>query len=166
MKHLFLKLKNKLKMKSLSQIVQSVMASNGIRYSSSDTNNAIQFGISAQNGNWQSYVHMQEETRKITFTSVCPIHTPDSRKTAICELLNRINETLFWGRFCMDVEDGEIRFQVSAAFPGSYVVDETINCMLQVNLQTFDTYMPALIAVIYGHNEPSLAFLEVQQAEA
>ncbi len=152
-------------MKSLHQSVTSVLTSNGIRFSESEDNYGIRFGISAHNGNWQAFSHFQEDGRRIAFTSVCPIHAPDHRKTAICELLNRINDTIFMGRFAMDVEDGEIRYQVSAAFPESYISDETLNLMFHINLQTFDTYLPALIAVIYGHNEPALAFLETQKAE-
>lgn len=153
-------------MKTLSESVRAVLASNGMRYTVNDENTVFRFGVSAKNGNWQVFITQQEESRKLAIASVCPIHTPDARKAAMCELLNRINDNIFIGRFSMDVEDGEIRFQTSAAFPGSYLGDETIDCMFHTNLMTFDTYLPALIAVIYGHNEPALAFLETQQAEA
>jgi hypothetical protein len=166
MKQLLLKLKNIISMKSLFESVTSVLTLNGIKYDINDEQNRIRFGISARNGNWQVVINIDEETRKLSFSSVCPIHTPDSRQTAMCELLNRMNDSIFMGRFSMDVEDGEIRFQTSAAFPESYLGDETVNWMFQSNVTTFDTYLPALIAVIYRHNEPALAFLETQQVEA
>lgn len=166
MKQLFLKLKNIIRMKTLFQSVTSVLSSNGIRYSVNDEQNFIRLGISGRNGNWQVAIHIQEETRRICFTSSCPIFTPDARQTAMCELLNRINDSIFMGKFSMDVEDGEIRYSTSAAFPESYLGDETLSCMFHTNIITFDTYLPALIAVIYRHNEPALAFLEVQEVEA
>lgn len=153
-------------MKTLFETVTTVLTSNGINFSTNDEQTVIRFGIGAKNGNWQVFINVQEESRKLSISSVCPIHTPDSRQTAMCELLNRMNDSIFMGRFSMDVEDGEIRFQTAAVFPESYLGDETVNCMFYTNINTFDTYMPAMIAVIYRHNEPALAFLETQEVAA
>lgn len=153
-------------MKTLFQTVASVLSSNGIRYSVNDEQTSFLLGICAKNGNWQVVINIHEATRRISVTSICPIFTPDARQSAMCELLNRINDNIFLGKFSMDVEDGEIRYSTSAAFPESYVSDETLSCMFHTNISTFDTYLPALIAVIYRHNEPALAFLEIQEVEA
>jgi hypothetical protein len=165
MKQLFLKLKNIIAMKTLFESVASVLTSNEIKYEVNDEHDRIRFGIGAKNGNWQVYINMDEETRRLTIASACPIHAPNARKSAMCELLNRMNDNIFMGRFSMDVESGEIRYSTAAAFPESYLGDETVNCMFHTNVTTFDTY-PALIAVIYRHNEPALAFLEIQQVES
>lgn len=153
-------------MKTLFQSITSVFSTNGIRYSANDEQTSIRLGISAKNGNWQVYVNIHEEARKISIASICPIFTPDTRQSAMCELLNRMNDNIFLGKFSMDVEDGEIRYSTAAVFPESFLGNETLNCMFHTNISTFDTYLPALIAVIYRHNEPALAFLETQEVEA
>jgi len=152
-------------MKSLTRSISSVLASNEIRYQEGGSSNTLRFGISAEHGNWQVFISLNEEARKVSFVSICPIHAPRQKHTAIYELLNRINDVIFMGCYSMDPEDGEIKFGVSAAFPETQPADETLNCMLHVNLQTFDKYLPALISVIYGHNEPALAFLEAHPSE-
>jgi len=166
MKQLFLKLKNKIRMKTLFETTTSVLSSNGIRFTVNDEQTSIRFGIEAKNGNWEVSIRIDEESRRLIISSVCPIHTSDTRQSAMCELLNRMNNSIFMGRFSMDVEDGEVIFQTTAAFPESYVGEDTISCMFHTNVVTFDTYLPAIIAVIYQFNEPALAFLEVQPAEA
>lgn len=153
-------------MKSLIETITSVLTSNGINYRVNEDQNRIQLGMGGKNGNWQVVVNLNEETRQLSFVSICPINTPDSRQSAICELLNRINDNIFIGKFTMDVEDGQILCKTSSAYPESYLGDETVNMMFHLNVSTFDSYMPAIIAVLYGFNEPALAFLEIQQVLA
>ena len=153
-------------MKSLIETITSVLTSNGLHFNTNKDQNRIQLGIAGKNGNWQVVINLNEESRRMSITSVCPIHAQDSRQSAVCELLNRINDSLFMGRFSLDLEDGQIRSQISMAFPDSYLGDETVNMMFHLNVSTFDSYMPAIIAVLYGFNEPALAFLEIQQVLA
>ena len=153
-------------MKTLLETTQSVLANAGIRCNVNDEQNRIYFSIGAKNGNWSIYVNLDEDLRKFCIISVCPIRVSDGQKSAICELINRINNRIFLGKFCLDNDEGEITLQNCAAFPESYVGDETIDVMFRTNIQAFDEYLPALIAVIYRHNEPALAFLEVESANA
>ncbi len=153
-------------MKTLFEITTSVLTSEGMHFSVNDEQTAIYLGIGTKNGNWKVNINFDETTRRFAVTSACPINTPDARQTAMCELLNRMNNSVFMGRFSMDVEDGQVVYQTSAAFPESYISEDTVSCMLHTNISTFDIYLPAIIAIIYQFNEPALAFLEVQSVAA
>lgn len=91
-----------------------------------------------------------------------PFQVPDGCRPAICETLAYINFGLKLGKFELNPNDGELRFQV-ASIVGEQVDDETIERLVGGTICMLDRYMPAVLSVMYGNESPADA---VRLAEA
>jgi hypothetical protein len=151
-------------MEALQTIVSKHLSKRDFRFSYSPERELFDFGIAGNNGNWKVFIKVDEERRLLQLISVCPINVPNRQFMQMCELMNRINDCVLLGKFSMDFEDGQVSLITSTIYVQTELSDETLYHLLQTNINTFDEYLPAIIAVIYNHNQPLLAFLEVQNA--
>ena len=94
-----------------------------------------------------------EEWRRIMTFSVYPIFVPETRRPAVLEALNRINHTLVYGNFEMDMADGEIRFRTTVESEID-IPESMIERVLNGNLSMSDKQFAALMAVTFGSVEP------------
>ena len=54
----------------------------------------------------------------------------------------------------MDVDDGELRFQVSRVLTEDVLDDVVIDRLMGLTMAMLDTYLPAVLSVIYGNELP------------
>ena len=153
-------------MEALQTMVAAHLKERGFHYSFNEQRSVFDFGIAGDKGNWKVYIVANEERRLIQIISICPINAPREKYQAMCELLNRINDNILMGKFSMDFEDGQVRQSTATIYVETELSQATLNHLLQTNLSSFDEYLPAMIGVIYGHNQPLLAFLETQVTTA
>jgi hypothetical protein len=151
-------------METLQTIVSKHLSERDFRFNFNPDKELFDFCISGNNGNWKVFIKADEERRLLQIVSVCPINSTNRQMAQMCELINRINDCVLLGKFSMDFEDGQVSLKTSSIYVGTELSDETLYHLLQTNINTFDEYLPAIIAVIYNHNQPLLAFLEVQNA--
>ncbi len=99
------------------------------------------------------------------FQVVCysPVRIPTGILRDIAEAIVRANHRLRVGKFELDLDDGELFFQVSQILDGDAVGEAVIDRMIGTAVNMLDTYLPALLSVVYGNEEPADA---IRQAEA
>lgn len=88
------------------------------------------------------------------------------RKEAIAEFIHRANYGMWLGRFEMDYNDGEIRFQVgqrSVSFLGSYA-QEIIKTQINLPPSMMARYADGLASVLQGLKKPDRAVSECEDA--
>jgi len=153
-------------METLQTVVAAHLKERGFRYSFNAERSVFDFGVAGDKGNWKVYIVAEEERRLVQIISICPINAPRDKYQPMCELLNRINDNILFGKFCMDFEDGQVRLVTASIYVDTELSSATLYHLLQTNLDCFDEYLPAIIGVIYGHNQPLLAFLETKRATA
>jgi hypothetical protein len=83
-----------------------------------------------------------------------PLPVPQGCRPAIAEAVTRANYGLHMGKFEMDFNDGELRFQTSQILTGATVGEDVIDRMIGVTMAMLDRYMPAFLSVIYGNELP------------
>ncbi len=91
-----------------------------------------------------------------------PVRVPAGCRPAIAETVARINCGLKIGKFEMNFDEGDLRFQASQILPDDQLEDGTIQRLFGVTIAMLDTYLPAVLSVIYGNEPPADA---VRQAE-
>jgi hypothetical protein len=91
-----------------------------------------------------------------------PVRVPAGARPAIAETVMRVNLGLKVGKFEMDYDAGDVRFQAAQILPGDDLEDETIQRLMGTTLAMLNTYLPAILSVIYGNELPADA---VRQAE-
>jgi hypothetical protein len=93
-----------------------------------------------------------EEWRRIMTFSIYPIFVPENRRLSVLEALNRINHSLVYGNFEMDMADGEIRFRTTVESEAD-IQESMIERVLNGNLSLSDKHFGALMAVTFGSVE-------------
>jgi len=91
-----------------------------------------------------------------------PVLIPEGSRRDIAEAVVRANYGLRVGKFEMDLEDGEIRFQVSQILDGDAVGEAVIDRMIGTAVNMLDTYLPAFMSVVYANEEPGEAIRRVE----
>ena len=83
-----------------------------------------------------------------------PVRVPPGSRTAIAETVVRINCGLKVGKFEMDLDEGELRFQAAQLLHGDDLDDETIRRLIGTTMSMLNCYLPAVLSVIYGNELP------------
>lgn len=83
-------------------------------------------------GDWRVIIDVSEGSHgpQILIYSYYPIRIPESRRQAVAELLARINNAIWLGRFAIDWRDGEVSIRTSMLVPESAIGQCTLNCRL------------------------------------
>ncbi len=82
------------------------------------------------------------------------IKVAEGSRSDIAVAIARANYGLKLGKFELDMNDGELRYQVALPFEGELPSDKVLDRVVYTGLQTMERYMPAFLSVIYG-NEPA-----------
>jgi len=122
----------------------------------------LQMGFRGENGRWVCYAHAREEQAQFIFHSLCPVNAPEDKRLAVAEFLTRANYGLFIGNFEQDFGDGEIRYKTSIDVEGDRLSLALVQQLVYVNVLMMDTYLPGIMAVIYGNVSPAEAIAEIE----
>ncbi|SMP77506.1 Putative sensory transduction regulator [Neorhodopirellula lusitana] len=82
---------------------------------------------------------------------------PEGYRTQIAEAVTRANYGLKLGKFEMDLDDGEIRYQTALPLGDSFPCDEVLDHILYVGGAMVDRYVPAFLSIVYGNEDVKLA---------
>ena len=83
-----------------------------------------------------------------------PVRVPEGSRSAIAETVMRINCGLKVGKFEMDFDEGDLRFQAAQILPDDDLDDQTIRRLIGATMSTLNIYLPAVLSVIYGNELP------------
>jgi hypothetical protein len=82
------------------------------------------------------------------------IHVPEGARRLVAETIVRANNGLRIGKFEMDCEEGELRFQAAQILIEDRLEDDVIGRLMGTTVAMLDTYLPAVLSVIYGNETP------------
>ena len=91
-----------------------------------------------------------------------PVRIPEGCRPAIAEAVARANYGLRLGKFELDLDEGELRFQATQILIGESVGEEVIGRMISTTLNMLDMYLPAFLSVIYANELPKDAIGRVE----
>ncbi len=99
------------------------------------------------------FADSDEWHRALAFTSY-PVRVPEARRTAVADALNRINYSLVYGSFEMDMDDGEVRFR-TVVESDTDMNDAMFERVLNSNLAVADRHFAPLMAIAFGNAAPA-----------
>jgi hypothetical protein len=140
--------------KSLFEHVASYLDANDWRYSSDAERHYYSMSCRIKEATVRVVIDVfeTEEWRRIMTFSIYPIFVPENRRLSVLEALNRINHSLVYGNFEMDMADGEIRFRTTVESEAD-IQESMIERVLNGNLSLSDKHFGALMAVTFGSVE-------------
>ena len=121
----------------------------------------VDFGGNA--GTYRIIARVDADEDLFQVVGVAPIRVPDGSRPAIAETLTRANYGPRVGKFEMDMNDGEVRYQAAHILCEGNLDDLAIRRLIGTTLAMLDRYLPAVLSVIYGNESPDDA---IRVAEA
>jgi hypothetical protein len=88
------------------------------------------------------------------------VHYPVSARDAkirplVAEAIARANHGMSIGRFDIDLDSGEMHFQIGQVIRGRELDDDTIGGVFSTALSTADRYFPAIMRVMFAGHTPA-----------
>jgi len=91
-----------------------------------------------------------------------PIRIPEGCRGAVAETITRANHGLRVGKFEMDFDDGELRFQAAQIVADENLDDAVISQLIGTTIGMCDRYLPAVLSVVYANETPRDAVRQVE----
>jgi hypothetical protein len=133
-----------------------------VRYLTSTDNRSICADFSGEVGMYRIVATVDAEDSLFQVFGHSPVRVPKGSRSAVAQTLIRANYGLKVGKFEMDYDDGDLRFQVAQILPDDNLEDETIRRLLGTVIAMLNSYLPAILSVIYGNELPEDAILCVE----
>ena len=133
----------------------------GIGYWTSE-DQAVRLDLRGQVAVYRLMAGVEPETDLFQVVGRSPVLVPEGCRTAAAETIARANYGLRLGKFELDLDDGEVRFQVSQILVDDAVGQAVIDRMIGTTVNMLETYLPALLSVIYANELPKEAIARVE----
>jgi hypothetical protein len=115
---------------------------------------SIQIAVQGQNGAWSCTAHIRDPDRQCIIYSWCATPAPAARRMAMAEFLTRLNVGLIIGNFELDLDSGIVRYKTSLDVEGDRLSQALLRQLIYANINTMDSYLPDLLALIAGTATP------------
>ncbi|MEO1125071.1 MAG: YbjN domain-containing protein [Cyanobacteria bacterium J06639_16] len=149
----------------ISEIVKQFFDEDDWAYVQLSDPSILQLAFQGSAGRWTCLAQCNNDAAQVVFYSLCPITVPEANYGAIAELLMRANDGLIIGNFELDFAQGEIRYKTSLDVEGDRLTPALMRCLVYANVQTLDTYLPSIMAVLEGQCSPTEAIARVEQSD-
>ena len=95
-------------------------------------------------------IFVRAEREIVSLLSPMPFKAPEDKRVETAIAVSVANYGMIDGCFDYDINDGEIRFRMTASFIDSQVGEEQFKYMLFVSAQTIDRYNDRFMALVKG----------------
>ncbi len=116
-----------------------------------------------RNGELRCYAYVRIDLQQFVFYAIATFRVPEQARSAVAEFITRANYGLRIGNFEMDYSDGEIRYKSGIDFEGEQLTLNLIKYTIYPVVQTMDHYLPGLLKVSFGGQNPLEAIEELEQ---
>lgn len=118
--------------------------------------------FAGRTGEFRCFAQVRVDLEQFIFYAVCTVKVPESQRAAMAEFITRANYAMRIGNFELDLDDGEVRFKSALDFEGVQLNDALIRNAIGPAVQTFDRYLPGIMAVAFGGKPALLAIKEIE----
>ena len=134
---------------------------NGGKFQSEQDRPVLRTGFGGKNGTIRCAIIVDGSDDLIQVFALLPV-VPAPGRAAATELCMRASYGTKLGKFEMDHNDGELRFQAAATYPKGELNDALIQRVLGVCVAMADAYLPAFMKVVYANVSPAEAASEAR----
>lgn len=134
-----------------------------IQYSTSE-NEVVRTDLRGELASYRVVARVESEMGLFQVFAYSPLRAPEGSRQAVAETIVRANYGLRLGKFELDIDDGEIRFQVGQLLVDGALGSKAIDRIICTALDMLDMYLPAILSVIYANELPEDAIHRVEAA--
>ena len=125
-----------------------------IRYQSDIDNQSICAYFNGSVGTYQIVVWVGADDELLQVFGHSPMVVPVGSRPAIAETVIRANWGLKVGKFCLNLDEGQLCFQAAQILSDDSLTDEVLQRLIGTTMAMLDHYLPAVLSVIYGNEVP------------
>lgn len=100
--------------------------------------------ITAAGASWPLVILADEQERVLLCYSICPRTVPSDRRSAVAEVLTRINHGLLIGTFELDLDDGEVRLRTSQDVGHAPLTAHLVRSLVGRNIANAERHFPTV----------------------
>lgn len=150
---------------SLLDIVTTALDQHELNYHIDHDSQMLSGSLRGDHGSWRFIVEVVDrEERGVIIVSFVPVNVPAARRTAVAELLTRINFSKAMAFFALDMSDGEVVYKSGFDLVDAVLTPEMFDGTFLLNAQTLDHYLPAIMQVCFSQVEPEAAMASLDRA--
>ncbi|NLY01882.1 MAG: YbjN domain-containing protein [Rhodopirellula sp.] len=135
-----------------------------VSYNANDERQSICTDLRGDIGVYRVVAHVDADGDLFQVLGHSPLLVPEGSRPAVAEAVARANYGLRVGKFEIDLDDGELRFQASQILTDETVGEAVIDRLISTTMSMLDMYLPAFLSVIYGNELPKDAIRCVEAA--
>ncbi|MFZ1006958.1 MAG: YbjN domain-containing protein [Candidatus Sulfotelmatobacter sp.] len=128
-----------------------------IGYQSRGEDRSICADFRGEFGTYRVIAKVDEDDSLFQVFGYSPVRVPIGSRPAVAETVVRANYGLKVGKFEMDYDEGDLRFQAAQILPDDNLEDQTIHRLMGTTINVLNIYLPAILSVIYGNELPKAA---------
>jgi len=148
------------------QLIQ-LLDERDVEYAPNEEFQTIRTDLQGEVASYRVVAHVAADQELFQVFGYSPMRVPEGCRPAIAEAVARANYGLQVGKFELDMNDGELRFQVSHIMIDGVVGQEVIDRLIGTTIAMLERYLPAFLSVIYGNEVPKDAIqcVEAEQGD-
>lgn len=123
-------------------------------YLSNDDNRSVSADFRCEVGSYRIVAAVDTDSDLFQVFGYSPVRVPEGARSVVAETIARANYGLKVGKFELDVDSGEIRFQAAQILTEDSLHETVIDRLLATTMLMLDRYLPAVLSVIYGNELP------------
>lgn len=135
-----------------------------LRFESDAENETIVASFRGEVASYRVIGRVEADQDLFQVFGLIPIRVPEGSRPAVAETIVRANYGLKVGKFELDFEDGELRYQAAHILAGDSLDGAIVQRLIGTTMAMMDRYLPAILSVIYG-NEPPADAVRFAEAE-
>jgi hypothetical protein len=125
-----------------------------VRYLTNGESRSICADFRCEVGTYRIIAAVDAESDLFQVFGYSPVRVPEGARSAVAETIARANYGLKVGKFEMDVDSGELRFQAAQILTEDCLEETVIDRLMGTTMSMLDMYLPAVLSVIYGNELP------------
>jgi hypothetical protein len=147
--------------------VAAWMQANDLSYSENPEQGWFALRYTCDNAEFRMIIDVADEPKgpKLLVHAYFPVRIPEARRTAVADLLARINHSIWLGSLTIDFRDGEVSVRTAMPVDDGNFTEGQLEHLFFSTLNLAERRLPGVCAVAFGGVTPGLAF-EMGQAPA
>jgi len=130
--------------------------SNEFRFHADQETKSLQLFITGDCAVYNCRLQLTHDDDLIQVRVHYPVSARDAKiRPLVAEAIARANHGMSIGRFDIDLDSGEMHFQIGQVIRGRELDDDTIGGVFSAALSTADRYFPAIMRVMFAGHTPA-----------
>lgn len=146
-------------MNNIKEITLQWLREDDWKYQEEPESSIIRAGVGGKNLSFNLVFICEEEKQVFQVVALTQVRIPENFRREVAELMTRINYSLLLGSLKMDMDDGELRYEVAIDVEDGCLTPCMVKRCSLTACCSFDKAFPHLMSIIYGGKTAEEAFL-------